>query len=168
MKRTLFLFNILCFFTAGISLNAQGGRPAAVDGMPELRRIALDITIESRVLQNGVVVWSETNQKLSMQGSPVGVQLVGSNIIVVAQFTPYIRSNGSVLAAQGQIWIAENENELTYYTSIETIPFELDEPIHYFPLGSEQLNPSIEIIVSINSHNEGRNPSGNGNPRNNR
>ena len=168
MKRTFFLFNILCFFTAGISLNAQDHRPATVDGMPELRRIALDITIESRVLQNGVVVWSEINQKVTMQGSPVGVQLVGSNIIVVVQFTPYIRSNGSVLATQGQIWIAEKENELTYYTSIETIPFELDEPIHYLPLGPEHLNPSIEIIVSINSYNEGRIHSGNNNPRNNR
>ena len=166
MKRTLLLFNIIYFITAGISLNAQGRRPDSAEEIPVLRRQSLDMTIESRVLQNGEVVWSEINQKVSVQGSPVGVQLVGSNIIVVVQFTPYIRAGGSVLAAQSQIWIAENENELTYYTSIETIPFEFGEPIHYLPLGPEHLTPSIEIIVSIDSYSEGGITPENATPRN--
>jgi hypothetical protein len=169
MKRALFLLNIFYFITAGISLNAQNQRPAAAEGMiPGLRRQALDITIESKVLEGQTIAWSETNRKITVTGSPVGVQLVGSNIIVVVQFTPYVRRSDSVLATQGQIWIADKNNSVTYYTSMQTIPFELGEPIHFLPLGPEHLSPSIEIIITVNSYNENSVPQRSGNSQNNR
>jgi hypothetical protein len=184
MRRYLLLFSVLFFIVAGISLNAQSSRPESAEGTPGLRRQALEINIESRVLENNTVVWKENNHKISMSGNPVGVQLVGSNIVVVVQFTPYTRNtrrsgngsilaaqgqNGSVLAAQGQIWIADNNNNVTYYTSIQTIPFELGEPIHFLPLGPEHLNPSIEIIITINSYSEnGASRTGSNNSQNNK
>ena len=159
MKRSLFLLSVIYFITAGLSLYAQNQRPVVAGGTAPGRRQSLDITIESRVLEGKSVVWRETNRKTSMPaGSPVGVQLVGSNVIVALQFTPYIRQDNSVLAAQGQIWIADNNNNVTYYTSIQTIPFELGEPIHFLPLGPEHLNPSIEIIITVSPSSENNIP----------
>jgi hypothetical protein len=168
MKRSFFLLNVFYFLTAGILINAQDWRPApAAEGaVPGIRRQALDITIESKVLEGKDVAWSEINRKVSMSGNPVGVQLVGSNIVVKVQFTPYVRRSGNVLAAQGQIWIADKNNIVTYYTSMQAIPFELGEPIHFLPLGPEHLNPSIEIIITVKSHNEGNVPQRDGNSQN--
>jgi hypothetical protein len=167
MRRLFFLLSVFYFIIAGVLLNAQSQQPAATEGtIPEIRRQALDITIESKVLEGKDVVWSEINRKVSMSGNPVGVQLVGSNIIVKVQFTPYIRRSGSVLAAQGQIWIADKSNVVTSYTSIQTIPFELGEPIHFLPLGPEHLNPSIEIIITVKSHSETNVPQRDSNSQN--
>jgi len=160
MRRSLFLLGVFYFIAVGYSISAQQSQTATTESaVPGLRGQALDITVESRILENQVVVWNEVNQKVAMQGSPVGIQLVGSNVIIVMQFTPYIRNEGSVLATQGQIWITNN-NILTYYTSMQTISFELGVPIHFFPLGSEDVNPSIEIIISIKPYSENRIPSG--------
>jgi len=149
MNRFLYLFGIFIIyaFTAVIPVNAQTN--AATQQQRPISQ-ALVLSIESRVLGAGkTVIWSETNRRVTIPGSPTGVQLVGSNIVVSAQFTPFISREGNVLVAQGQIWIAEN-NIVTYYSSIQTIPMEFGEKIYFFPLGSsENLIPYIEIIITV-------------------
>jgi len=151
MKRLFCLFSIFNLFILIIPVSAQNNQVSA----RENRRQALVLDINSRVLEDGKnVVWSENNRRTSISGVPVGVQLAGSNVVVVAQFTPYIRSTGNVLVVQGQIWIADPEKGLTYFTSIQTIPMEFGEPVYFFPLGeSRYLNPSIEIIITVNPYN---------------
>jgi len=159
MNRFLFIFCFLIIyaFTAVIPVNAQSSNAPAnritqqqAPSPPPMISQALVLSIESRVLGAGkAVLWSETNRRVTIPGSPTGIQLVGKNLIVSAQFTPFIRREGNVLVAQGQIWIAENDI-VTYYTSIQTIPMEFGEKIYFFPLGSsENLNPSIEIIITV-------------------
>jgi hypothetical protein len=174
MKRFLYLF--LFLITVNLTVNAQTDnvtkRPAAPNTRPDtpstrpemppgFRRQALLLNIESRVIVSGQVIWSELNSKVTIPGTPVGVQLVGSNVVVSAQFTPFIHPDGDVLVAQGQIWIADHNGVVTYYTSIQTIPMEFDEQIIFFPLGSsENLSPSIEIVIIVNNYeniNERRN-----------
>jgi len=162
MNRFLYLSGILIIyaFTAVIPINAQSSSAATMQTQqtqqvtqqqtpPPISR-PLVLNIESRILgARKTVIWSENNSRVTIPGSPTGVQLVGANIIVSAQFTPFISSEGNVLVAQGQIWIAENDI-VTYYTSIQTIPMEFGEKIYFFPLGSsENLNPSIEIIITV-------------------
>lgn len=124
--------------------------------MPGLRRRALVLDIDARVLEEEkVVIWNETHRKLATQGSPVGIKLVGSNVVIAVQFTPFIRRGGNVLVAQGQIWINDPVKGICYYTSIQTIPMEFNEPISFFPLGSsQQLGSSIEIILIVNPYTE--------------
>jgi len=155
MNRFLYLSGVLIIyaFTSIVPVNAQGQSPTTnirSQTAPVINQ-ALVLSIESRVLgAEKAVIWSETNNKVTIPGSPVGVQLVGSNIVVSAQFTPFISRTGNVLVAQGQIWIADTKETVTYYTSIQTIPMEFGEKIYFFPLGSsENLNPSIEIIITV-------------------
>jgi len=152
MKHSLYLFSAFFIFAASAPIHAQEqGMGGTMQG---LRRRVLVLEIDARVLEEQeVVIWNEIHRKFAMPGSPVGIKLVGSNVIVVVQFTPFIRRGGNVLVAQGQIWIEDPERGITYYTSIQTIPIEFDEPIYFFPLGTS-VAPSIEIILTMNMYDE--------------
>jgi hypothetical protein len=156
MNRSLCLFSVFCIFAASIHINAQEQQAGSNGMMQGLRRRALVLDINARVLEDEQnVIWNENHQKITLPGSPVSIQLVGSNIAVSVRFTPFIRRNGNVLVAQGQIWINDPERGISYYTSIQTIPMEFNEPIYFFPLGeSQQLNSSIEIILTVNLYRE--------------
>jgi len=151
MARSFCLFSIL--FIMIFPISAQNSQVSGTR-QQENRRQALVLEIDSRVVQDGKnVVWSETNRKTSISGIPVGVQVVGSNLVVVVHFTPYIRNDGNVLVVQGQIWVAEQDKGVTYFTSIQTVPMEFGESYYFFPLGeSQNLNPSIEIIITVNPY----------------
>jgi len=155
MKRSFFIFSIFYFIFAGIQVHAQNQLTSGQDTPRVERRQALVLEIEAKVLgEEQKVEWSQVNRKVSIPGIPVGLQLEGSNLVLVVQFTPYVRREGSVLVAQGQIWIADPEMGVTYYTSIQTIPMELGEPIYFYPLGSSQyLNPSIQIVITVSPYN---------------
>jgi hypothetical protein len=148
MTRSLCLFGVLFLFAASV----YGEDPEPVGMNQRLRRGTVVLDIDARVLeQKDVVIWEETHRKLTIPGSPVGIKLVGANLVVAVQFTPFIRRQGNnVLVAQGQIWINNQNEGMRYYTSIQTIPLEFDEPIYFFPLGqSPQLDSFIEIMLTI-------------------
>ncbi|MDR2730167.1 MAG: hypothetical protein LBB81_04635 [Treponema sp.] len=154
MNRPLYFFSVLFLFSTGVCIKAQT-QPTSSTMMPEFRRQALVLDINARAMENEEVIWDESHQKITIPGTPVGIRLVGSNIIVAVQFTPFIRRNGSVMVAQGQIWINDPERGVSYYTLIQTIPMEFNEPIYFFPLGtSSQLNSSIEIKLTVNPYRE--------------
>ncbi|WP_461255291.1 hypothetical protein [Treponema sp. R80B11-R83G3] len=154
MIRRLSFLSALFVFATSVCIEAQS-QPVGSRMMPEFRRQALVLDINATALENEEVIWNDSHQKITIPGTPVGIRLVGSNIIVAVQFTPFIRRNGNVLVAQGQIWIKDSEKGVSYYTSIQTIPMEFNEPIYFFPLGaSPQLNSSIEIKLTVNPYKE--------------
>jgi len=155
MVRSICLVSILLFIS-GIALEAQEQQSSRTGMNPGLRRRALVMDINARVLTDDQdVVWNEVQRRIAIPGNPVGIRLVGSNIVVAVQFTPFIRRQGNVLVAHGQIWIEAPGGGINYYTSIKTIPMEFDEPIYFFPLGTtSQLNSSIEIILTVNPYRE--------------
>jgi hypothetical protein len=154
MNRHISFLCALFIFATSICNEAQS-QPVGSGMMPEFRRQALVLDINARALENEEVIWNDSHQKITIPGTPVSIRLVGSNIIVAVQFTPFIRRNGNVMVAQGQIWINDPEKGVSYYTSIQTIPMEFNEPIYFFPLGaSSQLNSSIEIKLTVNPYKE--------------
>jgi len=156
MIRPLCLVSIF-FIGIGIVIDAQGQQTNNTRMGPELRRQALVLDISARVLEDEHdVVWDQSLQRIAIPGSPVSIRLVGSNLVVAVQFTPFIRRNqGNVLVAHGQIWINDPVRGICYYTSIQSIPMEFNEPIYFFPLGtSEQLNSSIEIMLTVKPYSE--------------
>jgi len=158
MIRSLCLISVLLFFTAGYS-GAQEEQHISGPGIRQgLRGRSLILDINARVLENKQeVVWDQSHRKITIAGSPVGIQLAGSNVVVSAQFTPFIRRNDSVLVIQGQIWVEDPKKGISYYTSIQTVPLEFNEPIYYFPLGKDsQSSSSIEIILTVRPYRESR------------
>jgi hypothetical protein len=135
--------------------NAIGAQEGGIEELLKNQAVVLDINAQV-VEQNRAVVWKEEHQRITIPGKAVGLRLVGMNVVVVVQFTPYIHAKGqNVLVAQGQVWAeAPNNGGIRYQTSIQTIPMEYDEPIYFFPLGSvvTEDSPRIEIKVTL-KHN---------------
>jgi len=156
MIRSFCFASALLILTAVISVEAQERPVGNRDLNPEIRRRALLLDISTRVIEGEHnEVWAQSLQKIAIPGNPVSIKMVGSNIVVAVQFTPFIRRGGSVLVAQGQIWINDPEKGMSYYTSIQTIPLEFNEPIYFFPLGAApELGSSIEIIITVKRYNE--------------
>jgi hypothetical protein len=152
----VFLFFMLF---AGTVASAQ---EQGIEGLLKDRAVVLDINAQV-VEQNRAVVWKEAHQRVTINGRSVGLRLVGVNVVVVVQFTPYIRAKGqSVLVAQGQVWAEVPNQGIRYQTSIQTIPMEFDEMIYFFPLGSvvTEDSPRIEIQITLKQNRDSAPSSG--------
>ena len=125
---------------------------------PRFRGRAVILDIDARIVeQNNTVSWNESHRKTTIPGRPVGIKIVGANVVVAVQVTPYLR-RGSVqkfLVAQGQIWMDVPEQGIRYQTSIQTIPLEYEEPIYFFPLGPfREDTANIEVMLTLHPYEE--------------
>jgi hypothetical protein len=109
------------------------------------------LEIDARLTgQNETVIWSETHRKETLFGRPVGIKIVGNNLIVDVQFTPYFRQGTRYLVAQAQIWMEiPNQGGVRYYTTVQTLPVEYGEQIYFFPLGSGNGDDDSHIEISL-------------------
>jgi hypothetical protein len=175
--RRLWMLGILFFITAGAAIMraeepevnqaepVSGPGASGADAVPPQnlphhqkgRELVLDINARI-VEQNQTVTWNESHKKSTIPGRPVGIKLVGANVVVVAQFTPYLRYRGlqKLLVAQGQIWMEIPGQGIRYQTSVQTIPLEFGEPIYFFPLGpqTDEDSSRIEIMLTLYPYEE--------------
>ena len=132
--------------------------PPQQDLIPRFKGRALVLDIDARVIeQNQKVIWNESIKKNTIPGRSVEIKLVGSNIVVVAQFTPYVRRGvQKVLVAQGQVWMEIPNQGIRYFTSMQAIPLELGEPIYFFPLGPQSAEDTacIEVMLTLYPYEE--------------
>jgi hypothetical protein len=148
-------FRLICAFfllSANLNIYAQDTKGELGEMVSGFRKRAVVMDIDARVLgEEKAVIWNETHHRIAIPGSPVGIKLVGSNVVVLVQFTPFIRREGSVLVAQGQIWYNEQGKGISYYTSIQTISLVFGEPIYFYPLGNKpnQFDSIIEVVITI-------------------
>ena len=119
---------------------------------PGLRDRAVIMDITARIIeQNQEIVWNSENSRVTISGRPVPLRLMGNNLIIEAQFTPYIRPNGNnIMVAQAQVWIQTSENVISFRANMQTIPID-DDYIYFFPLGTSTNDnePQIEIQISV-------------------
>jgi hypothetical protein len=144
------------WFAAAV-LGAQ--EPGLEEIIPALKNRAVVLDIDARVVEtNQRVVWKEAHQRFTIPGRPVGMNLVGTNVAVAVQFTPYLRTKGQhVLVAQVQMWAeVPGRQGIRYQTSIKTIPLDFDEPIYFFPLGSalDADSARIEIMITLKQYRD--------------
>ena len=146
-KNNIFPVMVLFF----LAVPALGTQETTLEQVPGLRERAVVMHILSRIVErNEQVTWNSGNTKLTFPGRPVGLKLVGSDIVVAAQFTPFLRPNGKhILVTQSQVWINVPNEGISYHTTMQTIPIQFNEQIYFFPLGSidENGGPQIEIQV---------------------
>jgi hypothetical protein len=157
MSRPFTLFGSLLFLAVNAAVTPQ--EPGLEELIPALKDRAVVLDIVSRVVeQNQQEVWISENSRLTIHGRPVALKLVGANVVVAVQFTPYFRRKGpSILVAQGQIWVNIPNEGIRYQTTIQTIPVEFGEPIYFFPLGpaDSQDEARIEIQLELRPYSAG-------------
>ena len=149
-----FLGGIL-FITINTAVSAQ--RPS-LEELPGLRERAVVMRIISRIVEeNQEVVWDMENSKVTIPGRPVGLKLVGSDLVVAVQFTLFLRPDGQhILVAQGQIWMNVPNEGISYRTTMQTIPLQWREPVYFFPLGSVKApdEARIEILLQLEPYSD--------------
>jgi len=117
-----------------------------------LKDRAVVIAVTARILQGGneTAAWNSESSKVTIPGRPVTIKLVGSNVVIAAQFTPYKKEDGrNILVAQGQVWVSTKDQGILYYTTMQTIPLEYGERVYFFPLGQKQSDAGSRIEVQI-------------------
>ena len=135
--------------------------PAAVqnlelpDSLEELIDSALRLHINARIVDEdrSDAVWTMDVTRITVSGHAVNVRLDGTNITVIAEFTPYWESDDSLLLlVQGQTWIHDDTapEDPEYRTSFTTLPVRLGEPIVFLPLGSSRLPLDTERFGRLN------------------
>jgi hypothetical protein len=131
--------------------------------MPGLREQAVVINIVARIEENSQEVWNAVSSKVTIPGKPVSIRLVGGNVVMAIQFTPYLQDKDqNLLVAQGQIWLAVPNEGISYKTTMQTIPLKFGEQIYFFPLGSVGSrgssvaagNPHIELLIELQRYDE--------------
>jgi hypothetical protein len=159
----------ILFLTVHTVVSAQDYSPDDIP--PGLRNRAIIMDIVARIVERDQnVVWNSENTKVTIPGRPVGLTLVGANIIIAVQFTPFFRPGGNnFLVAMGQVWINVPNEGLSYYTTVQTIPMEFEELIYFFPLGSddseEDAHIEIELVLYPYTAETAGTRRGNNNPR---
>jgi hypothetical protein len=146
------------FLAAGALVSAQESSLEQL--IPGLKDRAVILDIVARVVeQNHEEVWNETNSKVTIPGKPVSLKLIGENLVVMVQFTPYLglgNKGQNILVAQGQIWVNVPNEGIRYQTTMQTIPLEYGEQIYFFPLGrvSSANEARIEIQLELRPYSE--------------
>jgi hypothetical protein len=164
-KLTLISGLLFLASTGGFSGNAGGLAAQEPPGgmMPGLRDRAVVLNIVARIVeQDQEEIWNSNNSKVTIMGRPVSMKLIGENVVVNVQFTPYQQENGqSLLVAQGQIWISVPNEGIRYQTTLQSIPMEFGEQIYFFPLGKVHSDneASIEIRLELHPYQENTEPA---------
>ena len=169
MRRALVALALLFILVAVAPLTGQPLPPGAdpldpgelKDELESLFDKALQLEISARItsLDGEEVVWNMDLTRVTLAGRAVQVRLDGSNVTVLAEFTPYVQDDGTlILVAEGRTWLTgEDEDGVRYRTSFKSLPIRLGEPVLFFPLGNrpvtvgreetEQFNIELEINV---------------------
>jgi hypothetical protein len=140
----------LLVWSAGLHAQRQEELPAP------LRERAVVLQITTKVEQSNKKVWTTSSSKATFPGRPVNIKLVGENIVIEIQFTPFLRQNKYTLVAQSQIWIDIPEKGVSYKTVSHSMAIDFKEPIVILPLGSDPAsdNPHIELQLTMYRYGE--------------
>jgi len=138
---------------------------SSLEELPGLRERAVMMRMVSRIVEENVQVWNSENSRPTIPGRPVGLKLVGENLVVAVQFTPFLRPQGQhILVAQAQVWVNVPGEGMRYHTTMQTIPIQFSEQVYFFPLGSMENNADpnsagtaqIEIQLVMEPYSGGR------------
>jgi hypothetical protein len=137
--------------------------PISADDVEDLLELveskALKVNVKARVVDHGnVSVWDMEITKITISGKTVHIRLKGEDILVHANLTPYSENGQSILlVAQGQVWInAPGSDEVTYKSTVKSLPIRSGEKVLFYPLGVSSPEESdfftIELEIEINHY----------------
>jgi hypothetical protein len=136
---------------SGAAVSGEGPRQPGEEFFSELKQV-LSMNIAARVSESGEeAVWRVESSKCTVPGRSVSVKIVGKNIVILADFTPYVDADSSiVLVAQGHVWISPDGGEpLKYLSALKSIPVRMGEKVLFFPLGVKSVEAASDTIYNI-------------------
>jgi hypothetical protein len=160
MNRKKMIFSLLVLFlAANLSFSEEEEKwEELIDLLDKAFNISLKITVQEG---DNETAWTLDVSRITIIGRTVRVRLVGSNIIILANLTPYQDPEDKDkidLVVQWQTWISSSgKGVVEYKPAMRTIPLNLGESALFFPLGSgekdEDFNSfNIAIKLQINPY----------------
>lgn len=147
-------FGAALVYAAALGLSAR--LEAQEQPLPELfKDRALSVNIQARVVEGEQsAAWESASLRYTVPGNPVGVKLVGSNVVILVQITPFEDGKGGlVLVSQGQVWVRRGEGDLSYRTTLDSVSVRYGEPVLFFPLGRDPGGKApIRIEISVDRY----------------
>ncbi|MBP7096617.1 MAG: hypothetical protein KBC36_11060 [Spirochaetia bacterium] len=137
--------------TLALSAAAASAQNAITDIPEAFRDKALAVRVHTTVLRADAEPWEDRSVKFTIPGTPIGIRLVSSDLIVYIQLTPYQSETGRLmLVTQGQVWIKDASSSVRYQTTLNTFPVALGEKIWFYPLGIEGKGPApIAVAITV-------------------
>ncbi len=160
MRRILFFF--LFSLISGSLLWGE----KVQDALDYLKRNALTLNITANVTDStGENLWTTNISKITVNGRSVKIKISGINVIVIADITPYLKDNDTILlVSQGEVWIGSSHSDtVQHYATIKSIPVDPGERVFFFPLGiveSSANTYTIELEIQVLLNNESQNIPG--------
>lgn len=130
-----------------VLIAASAGAEEIEDILRLLVDKAIRVEITARITDDGrETVWNMELSRLTLSGKAVSVRLDGSNIVVIAEFTPYREEDGTyLLVAQGETLITTPEGRtVRYRPTVKSMPVNVGESVLFFPLGTGHLDLEVE------------------------
>ena len=151
MKRLALIFGII------LTLGYAGAAEDLEDILEAVDEKIYSVHIHARVYESGEIsTWDMEVKKFTIAGKKVTVRLEGENVLVVADLTPYIQSDDTVLlVAQGEVWITTPQDEQVKYSSvIKSLPIEYGDKVYFYPLGVGKIKDAfiIELEIEVNPY----------------
>ncbi|MBN2051032.1 MAG: hypothetical protein JW760_11340 [Spirochaetales bacterium] len=123
--------------------------------LDDFRDKSLELTVITRVLEDEEsVVWHVESNEVTISGETVTVKLNGESVKILAEITPYILDDGSILLiARGDVLLVQDGEEYQYKTTLKSLPVSLGEKAFFFPLGvafdSEENIYTIQLEIQV-------------------
>lgn len=95
------------------------------------------------------VDWSESLVRSLPLAAPLDLRLMGKNLVILVQVLPMgFRDPIVDLFIQGQIWVKNEDNSLSYKTTMQSMSVPLGTRIYFYPLGAD-LKSGAAVAVEI-------------------
>jgi len=150
MKKRYLIFLLVTFIF--LSLNVNIFSQNLNDIFKKLEESAFKVNIIARVKEGeDVSVWNMEVSKFTISGKTVNVRLVGDNIVVQANITPYNKGKNKIfLVAQGQVWLSSPDQEgIKYLSTLQSLPVTPGEKVIFYPLGVSREPAKTPFTIEI-------------------
>ncbi len=132
MRKNLIIFLLLVQSVVSVSgLELQ-------NALSYLKDNILLLHVTTNVLDStGKNIWTTELSKITINGRSVKIKISGLNVLVIADITPYLHENNTILlVSQGEVWIGSSSSDtVRHYATIKSIPVNSGERVFFFPLG---------------------------------
>ena len=154
MRQALAVLILAGFAAHPLAIRAQE-LPEALKG--KARVVRINATAPAAIPESGAsssvsLPWEAQSAKYTVPGTPVPFKLIGSNVAIIVQITPFERDDGKgvKLIAQGQVWVKLPEGGLSYNTTIESLSVDYGETVLFFPIGLDvNGNAPMKLEISV-------------------
>lgn len=122
---------------------------------PELAGSALTLDIAFRVTPAKAPeeVWEQRTSRDALPGGSIQVRMVSKSLVILVQFNPLLRSDGSyTLRAGGQVWLSQGEGALRYHAAVTSLDMKKGETVIFYPLGEGSGADLIEVLITLNPY----------------